>query len=63
MFPNGSNRHQIDIVSDNDFSANKRQAIIWTSDGLDDWRIYASLGLAEIKLCKCYVHLLSGKWG
>ena len=27
---------------------NKRRVIIWTSDGLVYWRIYASLGLNEL---------------
>ena len=34
---------QNSIVSDNDLSPNRRQAIIRTNDGLDYWRFYASL--------------------
>ena len=30
-----------------------RQAIIWANDGLFLWRIYASLGLNELKFAYC----------
>ena len=36
------------IGSDKGMAANRRQAIIWTNDGLVYWRIYASLGLNEL---------------
>ena len=41
--------------SDNGFSPNRREAIIWTNDGIVHWRIYASLGLNEL------THLPSGR--
>ena len=37
------------IGSDNGLSPNRRQAIILTNDGLSFWRIYASLGLNELR--------------
>ena len=40
-----STSHLASIGSDNGLVSNMRQAIIWTSDGLAYWRIYASLGL------------------
>ena len=36
----------------------RRQAIVWTNDGLVYWRIYVSLGLNEWMICK-----LSKIWG
>ena len=36
------------IVSDNGLAPNRRQAIIWSNDGLISRRIYASLGLNEL---------------
>ena len=36
------------IGSDNGLAPDRRQAIIWTNDGLCQWRIYASLGLNEL---------------
>ena len=36
------------IGSDNGLEPNRRQTIIWTNDGQDWWRIYASLGLNEL---------------
>ena len=38
--------------SDNGLSLNRRQAIIWTGDGIVYRRLYASLGLIELEwLC------------
>ena len=34
-------------MSDNGLAPNRWQAIIWTKDGIVNWRIYASLGLNE----------------
>ena len=39
------------IGSDNGLASNRRQAIIWTNNGLVYWRIYASLGLNELVYC------------
>ena len=39
-------RHSDDILN----ASNRRQAIIWTNDGLGWWRIYELLGLGELKL-------------
>ena len=36
------------IVSDNGLAPTRRQAVIWTNDGLVYWRIYASLGLNDL---------------
>ena len=36
------------IGSDNGLVPNRRQAIIWTNDGLGWWRIYASFNLNEL---------------
>ena len=41
------------IGSDNSLMLTKRQAIIWTNDGLVWQCIYASLGLNELKVCVC----------
>ena len=38
----------IGISSVNSLAPNRRQAIIWTSDGFVYWHIYASLGLNEL---------------
>ena len=35
------------IVSDNSLLSKRRQTIIWTSDGVVYWRIYAPLGVNE----------------
>ena len=37
------------VGSDNDLAPTRRQAIIWTNDGLVCWRIYASLGLNKLR--------------
>ena len=37
------------IGSDNGLAPSRWQAIIWTNDGIVYWRIYASLGLNELK--------------
>ena len=37
----------ISIGSKNGLSPTRRRAIIWTNDGLDWWRLYASLGLND----------------
>ena len=34
--------------ADDDMAPSRRQVIIWTNDGLVNWRIYASLGLNEL---------------
>ena len=36
-------------LTDNGLVPNRRHAIIWHSDGLVDWRTYASLSLSELK--------------
>ena len=36
------------IGSDNSLAPNRRQAIIWTNDGLCFWCIFTSLGLGEL---------------
>ena len=46
-FSFGSNLHKSSIGSDNCLAPNRRQAVIWTSDGLDYWRIYTSLGVHD----------------
>ena len=46
----GSIEQYASIGSDNGLAPNRRQAIIWTNDGLIWWRIYASLGLNELVL-------------
>ena len=38
---------------------NKREAIIWTKDGLVYWRIYAPLGLHVLTLCNRLVYFPS----
>ena len=43
-----SNLQYVIIGSDNGLAPKRRQAIIWTIDGLVYWRIYASLGLNEL---------------
>ena len=48
-FPNGSNWQYASIDSDNGLVPNRRQAIIWTNNGLGCQCIYASLGLNESK--------------
>ena len=45
--PRGSNEHYASIGSDNGLVPNRRQAIIWTNDGLVYWRICVSIGLSE----------------
>ena len=45
----GSNRHNGSIVSDDGLAPNRRQAIIWTNVDMLYWRIYAPLGLNELK--------------
>ena len=37
------------IGSDNGLVPSRWHAIIWTNDGIVYWRIYASLGLNELK--------------
>ena len=38
----------INNIPDNGFATNRRQAIIWTNDGVIFWGINASLGLNEL---------------
>ena len=53
----GSNWQFASIGSDNGFAQNRQQAIIWTSDSLVHWSMYASLGLNELNpyslIAKC----------
>ena len=43
------------IGTDSRLSPKRWQAIIWTNDGIVYWRIYASLGLNELRVTlKCY---------
>ena len=42
------NQKFTNIGSDNGLAPNRRQAIIWTNDGLDQWRIYALISLHEL---------------
>ena len=44
-----SNWQYIIIDLDNVLAPIRRQVIIWTSDGLINWRIYATLGLNVLK--------------
>ena len=44
----GPNWQYGNIGSDNCLAPNRRQAIIWTNDGLGYWRIYASLSFDEL---------------
>ena len=44
----GSNWQYVIIGLDNGLAPNRRQAIIWTNDGLVNWCIYVSLGLNEL---------------
>ena len=37
------------IDSDNYLAPNRRQAINWTKDGIIYWRVYASVGLIDLK--------------
>ena len=49
---------QVCIGSGNGLAPVRQQIIIWTIDGMVYWRIYASLGLNELKrispLCRIY---------
>ena len=42
IFPKGPVNNGIGL--ENDLAQNRRQAIIWTNDGIAHWRIYASFG-------------------
>ena len=44
----GTNWQYVSIGSGNGLAPVRRQAIIWTNDGLVYWRIYSSLGLNEL---------------
>ena len=44
----GSNWQYVIIGSDNGLVPDRQQTIIWTNNGLDYWRIYASFGLNEL---------------
>ena len=50
FYPQGSNWQYYRIGSDNGLVPTRRQAIIWTKDGIVYWRIYASHGLDELTL-------------
>ena len=45
---NGFKWQYSNIVADNGLVSIRREAIIWTNDGLVYWRIYAVLGLSEL---------------
>ena len=49
MCSSGSNWQYDSIGSNTGLALIMRQAIIWASDGLAYWRIYASLGLNELR--------------
>ena len=49
-----SNWEYVIIGIDNGLSRSRRQAIIWTNDGLVYWGIYASLGLNELIVSTAY---------
>ena len=49
-----SNEQVSSIGSDDGLAPVRRQAIIWTNDGLVYWRVYASLGLNELKTTEVY---------
>ena len=44
----GFNQQYPSIGSDDGLAPSRRQAIIWTNDGIVYWRIYTSLGLNEL---------------
>ena len=48
MCSTGSNWQYAIIGPSKDLAPNRWQVFIWTSDGLDYWYIYASLGLYEL---------------
>ena len=57
-----SNWQYVIIGSDNGLAPNRRQAIIWTSDGLVYWCIYVLLGLNELNtLDQCLLFQLGDK--
>ena len=47
------NQQYSSIGSDNGLAPSRRQAIIWTNDGLVYWHIYASLYLNQLKISMC----------
>ena len=49
IYSPGSNWQYGSISSDNGLAPNRRQAIIWTNDGIGYWCIYASLSLNELR--------------
>ena len=49
--PSGSINNIPALVPDNGLAPVRRQAIIWTNDGLDYWHKYASLGLNVLTNC------------
>ena len=51
----GSNQQNSSSGSDNGLVPIRRQAIIWTNYGLVYWRIYASLGLNELKTIRSQI--------
>ena len=48
MYSLGSNWQYVIIDSDNGLVPDRRQALIWTKDGLVYLRMYASLGLNDL---------------
>ena len=46
------------IGSDNGLAPPRRQANIWTNDGMFYWRIYASPGLNELSWFMCFKQYL-----
>ena len=50
FIPRGPVENNTASEQDNGLALNRWQAIIWTNGGLGWWRIYASLGLNELKV-------------
>ena len=48
------------IGSDNGLTLNRRHTIIWTSDGLGYWHIYASISLDELTYWGRVTHICVG---
>ena len=48
VYSQGSNWQYSSIGSGNGLAPSRRQAIIWTDDGIVYWRIYASLSLNDL---------------
>ena len=61
MYSQGFNQYYISIGSGNGLVPNRWQAVIWTNNGLVNWRIYASLGFDDINAC-VYSNSISITW-